>query len=401
MLTKLTDMRQTLSQPIYALLLSATVLASCKKENQISQSTKPIGELATLTSFITDVTGVTSNKIVFDSVKQQFIVGGDVILSLQQAKDHYSKANSSGAEGRLGQRRYAFIVGSNIAPSITVYADPTIPAAWSTALDAAITSWNNIDCLVKITRTTTAAGASIRVGTYTDATTPTTEYASYPDALGYAGQSVNVNLYYNSLTADQKTAKIIHAFGHCFGFTHTDDSSTGTSIPETPDGDASSIFNTNPSVTTWSFYDYIAAGIVYPNYPGTKRILRYWNLSSSRHLYTLNSAELGAAANGYSAEPGTSGYIFPTQVTGTVPLYRYQIGTTGDSYYTTTLNDAGSSGYTYKGILGYLYTTQVAGTRPLYHYTYPGSVNFYTVNYAELGAGSGAWVLQAPVGYVY
>jgi len=65
---------------------------------------------------------------------------------------------------------------------------------------------------------------------------------------------------------------------------------------------------------------------------------------------------------GYSAE-GITGYIFPTQVTQTVPLYRsYSAGGT-DHFYTVNKaesdNAVANLGYSYEGIAGYVFPGQI------------------------------------------
>jgi hypothetical protein len=176
----------------------------------------------------------------------------------------------------------------------------------------------------------------------------------------------------------------------------------GVLIPETPNAaDANSVMNA--TVLNWAgftYYDILSYGIVYPNAPNTKRFLRYFNGSANDHFYTLNSTELNASSGGYNFEGG-AGYLYTSQVSGTVPLYRYYHSSGRDHFYTANYAElgGGGAGYTYEGIAGYLFSTQVAGTRPLYRYWRSSvSDHFYTTNFAELGAGSG---YEGVAGYVY
>jgi len=93
---------------------------------------------------------------------------------------------------------------------------------------------------------------------------------------------------------------------------------------------------------------------------------------------------------GYSAE-GITGYIFPTQVTQTVPLYRsYSAGGT-DHFYTVNKaesdNAVANLGYSYEGIAGYVFPpsgSSCPGAAPWYRSYQPTIVDhFYTMSAPE------------------
>ncbi|KAJ6450184.1 hypothetical protein C8R45DRAFT_849249, partial [Mycena sanguinolenta] len=76
-------------------------------------------------------------------------------------------------------------------------------------------------------------------------------------------------------------------------------------------------------------------------------------------FYTANETErLAALASGYT-DYMTAGYIYPSQICGSVPLYRlHLIAANSDYIYTTSVTDrenAITSGFTYEGIAGYVY----------------------------------------------
>jgi hypothetical protein len=60
-----------------------------------------------------------------------------------------------------------------------------------------------------------------------------------------------------------------------------------------------------------------------------------------------------------------TGYVYTTQVGGTVPLYRFSA--TGDHFYTISSPNT-PSGYTYEGIAAYVFNPQVVGTIPLFRF---------------------------------
>jgi len=401
----LTKRRMAIARPFLALFLFSLFVISCRKDNQVPKTSQPqTDEIATLRTFLSENTGTKIDKVTFDDKKKEFTIDGDVIMSLKDASAHYAKAVANDAGGRITQRRYDFIMNATAAASVSIYADGNVPAEWQTAIDQAINNWNGTDCLVKLSRAGSAAGARIIFGIYTDPNTSTIAYASFPDAAGNPGPTVNINLYYSTLSASQKQFAITHELGHCLGFMHTNQFN-GVLIPETPDAaDPNSVMNA--TVLNWNgftFYDILSYGIVYPNAANTKRFLRYYDPTNADHFYTLGSTEINGGANGYRFEGG-AGYMYTSQVSGTTPLYRYYNGPQHDHFYTANYGElgAGADGYTYEGVAGYLFSTQVAGTRPLYRYYNAAKADhFYTANYGEIGAGANGYTYEGVAGYVY
>jgi hypothetical protein len=395
-----------IAKVLLAFLIFSFIISSCRKENQVPKSPPAqTDDIATLRAFLSENTGTKIDKITFNDTKQEFTIDGDVIMSLKDASAHYAKAVASEAGGRITQRRYDFIMNTTAARSVTIFADASvIPAAWETAIDQAINNWNSTDCLVKLSRAGSAAGASIVFSSYYDSNTSTIAFASFPDASGNPGPTVSINQYYNTLTASQKQFTITHELGHCLGFMHTNQFN-GVLIPETPDAqDPNSVMNA--VVLNWNgftYYDIISYGIVYPNAANTKRLLRYYSGRDKDHFYTLNSTELNASGNSFTFENG-QGYMYASQESGTTPLYRYYRGSDKDHFYTANFAElgGGADGYVYEGIAGYLFLTQISGTRPLYRY-YSGtdSDHFYTTNFNELGSGGNTYTYEGVVGYVY
>lgn len=128
-----------------------------------------------------------------------------------------------------------------------------------------------------------------------------------------------------------------------------------------------------------------------------KPFLRYWSGFETDHFYTSTWSERGAGGgNGYVIE-GIEGYLYPNQVSGTVPLYRYWSPSRTDHLYTTNFSELGygASGFNYEGVTGYVYPDPQNGTVPLYRYL-NSSMNdhFYTTNFSELGYGANGYVFE-------
>ena len=97
-------------------------------------------------------------------------------------------------------------------------------------------------------------------------------------------------------------------------------------------------------------------------------------------------------------------YVYPTQESGTVPLYRYWNPTVGDHYYTTNFNELGygAYGWTFEHVECYVFPYQASGTVPFHEY-WNASVgdHFYTINLDELGpSGAYGWTYAQVQGYV-
>ena len=69
-----------------------------------------------------------------------------------------------------------------------------------------------------------------------------------------------------------------------------------------------------------------------------------------RHFYTTDaSCEIGGGTN-----EGSLGYIYTSQLPGSVPLYRSYNPSTSDHFYTIDWNEAHAPGYNYEFIAGYV-----------------------------------------------
>lgn len=396
-------MNRTFNQWGLFLLFNFVILGtitSCKKqaaEEPAEAVAQGLGdEIKQLKAYLSSVTQVPVEKIDYNEKDQRFFLDGDMMMPLSYARDHKERSKTGGE-----QRRFDFIMNATAASNVVVFVRTDMPAAWVTAIDQAINNWNSTDCLIRMSRTTNSAAATISMAPYFENST-TIAFASFPDAVGNAGPTINVNTNFNGLSASRKQFAMTHEFGHCFGFTHTNQS-FGAIIPGTPVSDPNSVMNA--TVLDWNGftpYDIIAYGVVYPRTPGTQRFLRYFSAGATNHFYTANVNELGAGGGGYVFEGG-AGYVFPSQVAGTVPIYRYYSAGATDHFYTANFAELGfgGGGYAYEGVAGYANPTQVAGSRPLYRY-YNGGIrdHFYTTNFSELGGGAGGYVYEGIAAYV-
>jgi hypothetical protein len=135
---------------------------------------------------------------------------------------------------------------------------------------------------------------------------------------------------------------------------------------------------------------------------GKVPLYRSANSTGNLHLYTSNAGEQNS--NGFHAE-GITGYLLPSQGSGTAPLYR-MTGSNGDTLLTQASNERSAMqarGYRDDGVIGYIATSQAPGTLPLYRLSSPdGSAHFYTASASEKSQfQSQGWKDEGVVGYLW
>lgn len=329
------------------------------KSTQASISTENKDEIIQLSNFLSQTLNTNLVNVTFNSKTKNFIIDGDIHVSLKNAKEHYEKSNFK-LTNKTAQRNFNFLMSAINSSSIQLYMGPDVPSNWQIAINQSIINWNNINSNISITLISSPTPTSINVGIYYDPTTSTIAYADIPNANGNCGKYIQINTNFNYLTAAQKVFTITHEMGHNFGLAHTNVEQFNL-IPCTPVSDpAGSIMNS--IVGTWNYfspYDNIAVSTLYPIGLGTKKLYRYQKISSSSSLYTTDPCEKGGGDNEYRFNLDAC-YLYATSISGTVPLYRsYKSNIDDFIYYTSTTPSSNR-------IEGYLYPTQQPGTTPLY-----------------------------------
>jgi hypothetical protein len=150
--------------------------------------------------------------------------------------------------------------------------------------------------------------------------------------------------------------------------------------------------------------------------PGSDPLFRLSRASDGDHLYTTSAAERDAAVAqyGYVAE-GITGYVLVAQQAGTSPLFRLSRPATeplfrlnsprGQHLYTTSALERDQAvqtyHYTFEGITGYLYPGQVPGTLPLFRLSFEG-IHLYVTDKAQRdNAIAYGWTDEGITGYVF
>jgi predicted Zn-dependent protease len=268
-----------------ALLTLITFTQSCKKSDLPKEETISSEEMQQLKTFVSTSTGLPLTSVEYNPAKKEFVAAKDIIVSLANARQRVKNTEiSSPGTQRTGQRVYTYTVTPTNAASIAIYADNTVPTDWLAALDQAIANWNSTNSHVYMKRVsntlvTTTSGRgknkttvtssvppayNIVVKTLYDASTSMVAQAYMPYYNGTVGNEVDINTYYNTLSASYKTFALTHELGHSIGLTHTD-GTYGNLIPGTPVTDPNSVMNSY--VLPWNgftAYDIIAVTTLYP-----------------------------------------------------------------------------------------------------------------------------------------
>lgn len=192
---------------------------------------------------------------------------------------------------------------------------------------------------------------------YTDNASTAIAHAQYPNG-GRPGSYIEINTSYNHIVSSKKVFAMTHEFGHNFGLDHTNN---GYRIIDcTPNEDENSVMNSVVSEwTKFSFYDNVAISTLYPVAQGAKKIYRY--RKNNYYLYTTNPCEIAPGKDGYLFD-GDVGYLYSTQVSGTVPLYRSAQGNAINKWHKLSTSKPLIGG----DLLGYLCLNKEPGTTALY-----------------------------------
>ncbi|KAF8152104.1 hypothetical protein K438DRAFT_1987915 [Mycena galopus ATCC 62051] len=135
--------------------------------------------------------------------------------------------------------------------------------------------------------------------------------------------------------------------------------------------------------------------------PTITPLYRSFNAGKTDHFYT---EMVMVASGGYNPE-GVAAAIFPTQLAGTVPLFRLFKATVVDHAYTTNTTEIDrleAAGYVLETTPGYVYTTQICDSVPLYgFFLASGNDHFYTTSLSDRNAVIvGGWADLGITAYV-
>jgi hypothetical protein len=366
---------RTLTVSSFALLLTLVSLISCETQEPVVTSSTELEQ----TDKLQEILDIGFDRRDIQDKGDYYLVEGDIYFS----KNDSEKPR---ADGRKDQASTNNLVSYAERPNITVRIDGSIPSSgvddWRNEIQQSIDHWNGIaDFGINLIYSTSGT-ADITVlsdnGVLED---PVLAAAEFPSG-GLAGYRIRINLDFNgntTMSSSQKVHTIVHEFGHCIGFRHTNWASEGTGsvganpIPGTPSSDGASVMNGGTPFNSWagfSTFDVIGAQNLYPR----------------PRLYIVQGASLYGVnvSNGEWASIGTSTWInsrVMTNANGLLYIVQdpglYQASTKSASW-----SQVGTGNWTGTNLMtnqdGYLYMVQTFG---LYRMT-PG-----TASYTRVGTG--------------
>ncbi|GGF27667.1 M57 family metalloprotease [Echinicola rosea] len=338
-----------------------------------------------------------------------YLIDGDIFISEESLIERFENANSNSKRGNENQQAIAnsynqvsYTIGST--KTITYYIGSSVPSVWETAISDAISEWNNVKNLAFNFVESSSPSADLSFTTYNEVTS-TIAFADFPSS-GEPGDQISINTYYNSntrLSTSRKKFTIAHEMGHALGFRHTNwqqrnepvndpskDIYGANLVAGTWNEDAVSVMN--GTVSDWngfSFLDILAFRTVYPLDDNLKPCYVYRRLTNKGYYWTTDWSEYGSytydspTSTGFEYI-GFNGFMYETQVSGTVPIYLYY--SPGSNWYNKSKDpyiDSNFQGWNKIGIIGYAYAAAGAGRQPVHQYFHPSKGFFNTLNYND------------------
>jgi hypothetical protein len=192
-----------------------------------------------------------------------FIIDEDILISKEEVEGYIFQQRSL-SQGREQHYRGTYLVSDSYVTNIKFYIDPTVPAAWATAVRGAITQWNNVNGTKLFMSEVSSSGQANTIINTGYSNQNWVARAYLPSYNRRPGHTMTINTKYNSLSSGYKLFTIVHEMGHIFGLYHTDQTQ-GVFISGTPTTDANSVMNSY--VLPWNGFtagDVSAVQIIYP-----------------------------------------------------------------------------------------------------------------------------------------
>ncbi len=161
-----------------------------------------------------------------------FVVEGDVFFAKDGFWEDYSPLNSAEVGDSMSTSKH-YRSTYKVSPTpkvINVGLSPTLPSAWQTAFNSAITSWNALQGKVTFNNCNCCDANGVWV-TYSSLGSGTegvfAQASGWPTSAGKPASGITVNSACTvTMTSAQKKKTAAHELGHTIGLMHTDVSSS-------------------------------------------------------------------------------------------------------------------------------------------------------------------------------
>ncbi|SHG43110.1 M57 family metalloprotease [Pedobacter caeni] len=203
------------------ILLLSSIVSSCKKEEATTIPNAQDEIASSIAYFVKQ--GFKAEDVVFKDGK--FILDKDIVISAEEVATRIKNETAPGSP-QTEHWRHNYIVKNPYHKNIRLYIEPNVPLDWKTAVQGAISNWNNMDgnglnieLGMSISGSASASDTRVFMG-YENADWIARAYL--PTSNGRPGVSIEINSKYNGLISSEKLFAITHELGHTIGFNHTD-----------------------------------------------------------------------------------------------------------------------------------------------------------------------------------
>jgi dual-action HEIGH metallo-peptidase len=236
-------------------------IVSCSKKDLPKDDNQTNTEIKEITSYLVSQ-GLAEKDIVFTN--DGAIIQGDIMLTMPELRERVATMKKADGDPSTEHWRGNYIVSNTYNTNIRFYIEPSVPAAWRTAVQGAVNNWNAVNgTRLGMSIITSASGVYTRVFMGNEAANWVAR-AYLPGSNQRPGTSIEINANFNNMAASQKLFAITHEMGHTIGLLHTNQTQ-GIFIPGTPSTDANSVMNS--FVLNWNGFtagDVTATQILYP-----------------------------------------------------------------------------------------------------------------------------------------
>ncbi|MGG5901521.1 M57 family metalloprotease, partial [Sphingobacterium daejeonense] len=233
-----------------AIAILLLLFYSCQKEMLVDQ------EKENIENQIKEIIKLGFKRENIVELKESFLVEGCYYFPKESKTEIENQPNEN---PKKGQFRTTNIISSSVK-TVKIYMDSSIPTTvednWRTALNTAISAYNNIANInIRLSLTTLSSDANITIKSDANALPDTTLADAQLPAKDFLsgkyipGKVLRINLDFRNnrpLSEGNKIYILMHELGHCLGLKHTNylsenNQSGGVFIPQTPQNDLSSV----------------------------------------------------------------------------------------------------------------------------------------------------------------
>lgn len=208
---------------LFTMLLISSVLNGCKKDSSIlvEDSSLNLVNLETQRQKNYLISEYGFNEKSIQETENSFIVEGDVVFPKKEFWKNYLHDSTS------LYKQYRSPNTVKALKIIEVNISSSVPSAWNSAFQTALSKWNGLNGKIKfklVTGYCPAYGVTILYSK--SGASNVFANADFPTSGGYPGARITVNSACTiSTNTAQKLYTAVHELGHSIGFMHTDDAS--------------------------------------------------------------------------------------------------------------------------------------------------------------------------------